>query len=289
MSGNKGDKKMLKNTNMWMLQVGLYVLLTITPTGALAQTHTVTYELDNVWLLPDITRPWEPARQMTGIFEWTYQQGDFENGSGQFIELDIPWYNPSLTDLNFNVDLTSIEITLPGNFHDLGVDISLFLMDPLSPDQPSVIDPDRSSFEIQNGVIFKGHVVSGGGIIATATVLAGDLDGDGFVGIADLNVVLGAWNQSAPPADVAADPSGSKTSTPCWATGTRGYRPAKLRQASPSQRRGCVWDWWRWDHWPALAGSVDREYSGAPLARHLGMYILYLYRHDDNGLQHQYR
>jgi hypothetical protein len=38
--------------------------------------------------------------------------------------------------------------------------------------------------------------------------LTGDLDGDGFVGIADLNIVLGAWNQSAPPADTAADPSG---------------------------------------------------------------------------------
>jgi Glycoside Hydrolase Family 113 len=37
--------------------------------------------------------------------------------------------------------------------------------------------------------------------------LAGDLDGDGFVGIADLNVVLGAWNQSVTPGDMA-DPSG---------------------------------------------------------------------------------
>jgi Chondroitinase B len=38
--------------------------------------------------------------------------------------------------------------------------------------------------------------------------LVGDLDGDGFVGISDLNLVLGAWNQSVPPADAAADPSG---------------------------------------------------------------------------------
>lgn len=43
---------------------------------------------------------------------------------------------------------------------------------------------------------------------ATASSLVGDLDGDGFVGINDLNIVLGAWNQSAPPADPAADPSG---------------------------------------------------------------------------------
>ncbi len=38
--------------------------------------------------------------------------------------------------------------------------------------------------------------------------LPGDLNGDGFVGIADLNIVLGAWNQSVPPGDPLADPSG---------------------------------------------------------------------------------
>jgi hypothetical protein len=38
--------------------------------------------------------------------------------------------------------------------------------------------------------------------------LVGDLDGDGFVGIADLNIVLGAWNQNVPPANPAADTSG---------------------------------------------------------------------------------
>ena len=42
----------------------------------------------------------------------------------------------------------------------------------------------------------------------TATELEGDLDGDGFVGITDLNIILSAWNQSSPPADPAADPTG---------------------------------------------------------------------------------
>ncbi len=39
-------------------------------------------------------------------------------------------------------------------------------------------------------------------------VLDGDLNGDGFVGIDDLNIVLGNWNQTVPPGDPAADPSG---------------------------------------------------------------------------------
>jgi hypothetical protein len=42
----------------------------------------------------------------------------------------------------------------------------------------------------------------------TYASLDGDLDGDGFVGIADLNIVLGDWNNFVPPADPAADPSG---------------------------------------------------------------------------------
>ncbi len=40
------------------------------------------------------------------------------------------------------------------------------------------------------------------------TSLTGDLDGDGFVGIADLNIVLSNWNQNVPPANPLADPSG---------------------------------------------------------------------------------
>lgn len=38
--------------------------------------------------------------------------------------------------------------------------------------------------------------------------LTGDLDGDGFVGIDDLTIVLNNWNLSVPPGDPLADPSG---------------------------------------------------------------------------------
>jgi PEP-CTERM motif len=47
-----------------------------------------------------------------------------------------------------------------------------------------------------------------GGAVAPAAGLVGDLDGDGFVGIVDLNIVLGAWNQTVPPGNPLADPSG---------------------------------------------------------------------------------
>jgi Electron transfer DM13 len=42
----------------------------------------------------------------------------------------------------------------------------------------------------------------------TFAPIQGDLNGDGFVGISDLGIVLGNWNQDAPPADPLADPSG---------------------------------------------------------------------------------
>ncbi len=45
-------------------------------------------------------------------------------------------------------------------------------------------------------------------ITPLSTALAGDLNGDGFVGLDDLDIILGAWNQNVPPADEAADPSG---------------------------------------------------------------------------------
>ncbi len=44
--------------------------------------------------------------------------------------------------------------------------------------------------------------------VDSTTAITGDLDGDGFVGINDLNIVLGNWNLNVPPGDPLADPSG---------------------------------------------------------------------------------
>jgi len=46
------------------------------------------------------------------------------------------------------------------------------------------------------------------GVTYGGTALVGDLNGDGFVGIDDLNIVLGNWNLNVPPANPLADPSG---------------------------------------------------------------------------------
>jgi hypothetical protein len=46
-------------------------------------------------------------------------------------------------------------------------------------------------------------------LAGVSIVLQGDLDSDGFVGITDLNIVLGAWNQNVSAGDLSqGDPSG---------------------------------------------------------------------------------
>jgi len=144
-----------------LLGITLIVSLAGMSSTALAQTATVTYTLDDVWLLPDMSHPGDPPRQMTGSFEWTYTIGDFENGTGQFVDLYIPWYNPEISELNITVEVTSIEFTLIGNYHDRGLDMTLFLLSPLSTDQASMIDTARSHFDIQYGISYKGHAESG--------------------------------------------------------------------------------------------------------------------------------
>jgi hypothetical protein len=119
-----------------------------------AHAATVNYTLENI-ILDDDT-------QMTGRFSWTFDIGDFENGVGQFSSLDIPFTSHDHTDLNATIDIEqSIEITLPGSVHDDGVDISLFLSQPLTPTTSSSIDLVRSKYEIGGNGFHTGLFLSG--------------------------------------------------------------------------------------------------------------------------------
>jgi hypothetical protein len=132
------------------------------PSAAAAQTVTVQYNLDNVWMIADVSHPYSSTTYpMTGSFEWTYTVGDFENGTGTWLTMDIPWYGTDVNSLNINIDMSSIEFVLPGNWQNLGLDITLHLLEDLSPTHPSNLDLVRSAFDIENGSIHKGHFVSG--------------------------------------------------------------------------------------------------------------------------------
>ena len=129
--------------------------------SAAAQTATVTYELENVWLDPDWTHPWESPQHLTGTFEWTYTVGDFDNGSGEFIALDVPWYGDGM-NLEWTIETGQLEIVLPGNWHDWGVDVTLKFTQPLSENAPSPLDLTLSKFEIEaQGINRQGPAISG--------------------------------------------------------------------------------------------------------------------------------
>ncbi len=128
-----------------------------------AHSAEVTYTLENV-ILDDNNA------QMFGTFTWTYNIGDFENGVGLFTFLDIPFTAHDHTDLNAVFDIgNSIEITLEGSVHDDGVDITLFLAQPLTPTTSSPVDLVRSKYEIGGNGFHTGLFLSGDIVSSAAT------------------------------------------------------------------------------------------------------------------------
>ncbi len=150
---------------VWMLVlcgVGL-----MASTGARA-VEVVTYTLEDVVL--------EEAEQMFGTFTWTYTDPEeFENGEGVFTYLDIPftWHDHTDLDAMFDVG-NSIEIVLDGSVHDDGVDITLFLEQPLTPTSGSPIDLTRSRYEIGGNGFHTGYFISGEIAIDLATGIGGE-------------------------------------------------------------------------------------------------------------------
>lgn len=148
--------------SLWILAGTLLVVfLALTP-GVPAQTASVTYDLTDLWLLPDISHPRANAQPMTGTFVWTYTPGQFESGSGTFLNLSIPWWGTrTFPAKKITIDTKSIEITMIGNYHGYGLDITMQLAPPLSPDKVSPIDLVRSKFHIEVGVAYEGHFSRG--------------------------------------------------------------------------------------------------------------------------------
>ena len=139
----------------------------VTLAGADVKAEVVEYTLENV-ILDDNNA------QMFGTFSWTYVVGDFENGIGQFSYLDIPYTSHDHTDLDATIDVgSSIEITLEGSVHDDGVDITLFLVQPLTPTSGSAVDLSRSQYEIGGNGFHTGIFLSGS-VEPTAVTAVGD-------------------------------------------------------------------------------------------------------------------
>ena len=145
-----------------------WVILSLTVVAvSRAHAEEVHYALENV-ILDDGAVP------MAGTFSWTYTSGDFENGAGQFSFLSIPYTLHDHTDLNAVFDIgSSIEITLEGSVHDDGVDITLFLLQPLTPTTPAAIDLVRSKYEIGGNGFHVGSFLSGDIVLSGVTDAGG--------------------------------------------------------------------------------------------------------------------
>jgi hypothetical protein len=120
--------------------------------------ETVYYGLENVTL--------DDGTQLSGFISWTYTPDNFENGTNQFIYLDIPHSAHNQGDLIATIEPSQIEITFDGNVHDDGVDIKLVLLEPLTPFTFSSIDTNtnESKYSIggnggNDGIFLSGRVV----------------------------------------------------------------------------------------------------------------------------------
>jgi len=126
-----------------------------------AQTATVTYDLVNVMLLPNISHPWATnASPLTGSFVWTYTIGDFENGTGTMVNYSIPYWGGGATVVP-QVEVDSLQFTMLGNYHNLGLDVEVKTLTDLDPWLPSTVDTINSSFDIEYFGQYKGTMISG--------------------------------------------------------------------------------------------------------------------------------
>lgn len=160
--------------------------------------------------------------------------GDFVQDSGTY----APGSSPAESTLNGGYQLASNNATLEieiggtalGDFDQLTVSGAVDLNGKLSiVSLPSYVPSAGDTFVVLKALggltgdftTINGQIIGEGpgpgyqiildytsGTVTLQTTLPGDLNGDGFVGIADLNLVLGNWNLNVPPGDPLADPSG---------------------------------------------------------------------------------
>jgi hypothetical protein len=128
---------MINTKNIWFCVTSGFMFLM----AFNAHADVIKYTLDNLIL--------DDGQQITGTFDWTYNVGDFEGGSGVLTTLEIPYTIYSLAEgsLDIAIETKTIEISGNLNYHDEGLDISLDTrLVPLSPTQSSPID-SSSLFE----------------------------------------------------------------------------------------------------------------------------------------------
>ncbi|MGJ8643994.1 MAG: hypothetical protein ACSHX9_11340 [Luteolibacter sp.] len=138
----------------------LLLCVTLTLIGK-SSAETLYFALDNVFFQKEGST--NNLQQMHGYFSWNYTLGDFENGTGELLYVDIPGTSHGVEDLIVTIETGGIEISLDGSFHDDGIDVSLKFLNDLSPTGSSVIDtdPESSKFDIGGNGFYRGTIETG--------------------------------------------------------------------------------------------------------------------------------
>jgi hypothetical protein len=169
-------KQTFMTARLWIVRVALFSWLAAIMSVGSAQANTVIYTLDNIFL--------DATNQMTGTFEWIYDEGDFEGGTGLFSELFIPFTTHTLADLNITFDINkSIEFSLIANLDNDGVDITLVFANPLTPTQSTLLDLNASKWSL--GATGTNYSFNSGGVSLAAVPVPAAvwLFGSGLLGL----------------------------------------------------------------------------------------------------------
>jgi hypothetical protein len=173
-----------------------------------ASADVATFQMRNIhWhnttYIGNVSTPLIADWYGSGSFTWTYTPGNFANGHGALVSLQIPpWgVGPGGYATTTTVDSNGISTTINANVDSFSYDIALSFSPALtSPTQ--TVNITSGSYQFSPGTY---HFISGefdGTIIGGAvSVCPPDFNGSGAVNVQDIFDFLAAWFAASPSAD----------------------------------------------------------------------------------------
>ena len=194
---NHNESRWLTHCRVTIVAVGLIC-------GASAvKAVDVTYELRDLHFvgpagqngLPLAVDVLEPG--VVGHFVWSFQPGDFSNGSGKLLDITLPIASLPLSALTTTVDAAGLTGAYAGNAQNTTLDFTIRFMLPLSAaGGASAIDPAASSFDFTGSYQGSSPFVEWTGNIVGGTVSPVSEPATPWLMIAGLLLVARTWRRS---------------------------------------------------------------------------------------------
>jgi PEP-CTERM motif-containing protein len=165
--------------------------------GTLQQQEFRTFATD---IPADAGSPTGKAETLYFRWNWNYQ---IDSGSTPEFVMNVRFSNAPNFSLDLGPALGDNFTVATGSSNGLWEEVTIELAVPAGAQTFDILFLTEGSPDALGSMFIDDVSVS-----TIAPLLDGDLDGDGFVGINDLNIVLGNWNLNVPPGNPLADPSG---------------------------------------------------------------------------------